>query len=103
MSYSQAGLWKIDALLFAAAALAVALAAAVAARADGTDTAAPADGSAALTAASPVAGAKPDAPGVAPSTVWDPGSRGTLGLTEPDRESLNQPGSEDASRRPGAQ
>lgn len=98
MNFSQPGLWKIDALFFAAAALAIALSSAIAVRADdmGNAAPAPADTGATLTAASPAAGADP-------STAWDLGPHGTLGLIEPDPASLNGKGSEDGSQHPGAQ
>ena len=105
MIFPQHGLWKIDVVFFGAAALVVVLTSAIAVRADSTDAAAPAsaNGSTTLTAASPSATAKPAAPGVEPATIWDLGPHGALGLTEPDLESLNRAGSEDASQHPGAQ
>lgn len=103
MNFLQPGLWKIDAM-FAAAALAVALTLTIAACAQGTEAVAPASASATTrTAASPAAGAKAGAPVIDPSTVGEPNPHRVLGLTEPDRESLDGEGSENASRHPGAQ
>lgn len=105
MKFLQPGLWKIDAMFLAAAALAVALTSTIAACAHGTEAVAPASAASAttLTAVSPAAGAKAPAPALDPSTVGESNPHRTLGLTEPDRESLDGEGSENASQHPGAQ
>jgi hypothetical protein len=91
MSPLQLGIWKIDALYFVAAVLALAITVAIGANADGP---APANNTAALTAVSPAAGAPPSAPGVTPALVRDLGTDNVLSVTEPDPGQFDRAGME---------
>jgi hypothetical protein len=87
MSPLQLGIWKIDALYFVAAVLALAITVAIGANADGP---APANNATALTAVSPAAGA----PGVTPALVRDLGTDNVLSVTEPDPGQFDRAGME---------